>query len=121
MLQATGASVVLGMRPVSPNSIFVGPIAADGRMSAIVDRVRDWQSAGSPPLPPEYTMNGALYLFRWDFFKEHRRLYHDGSVTRGYKMDPHYSVEIDDPIELHLAEFLVEHGHVNMAYWEPTK
>jgi CMP-N,N'-diacetyllegionaminic acid synthase len=117
LMQSTGASVVLGMKPVSPNRIFVGPIEPDGRIAAIVDRVRNWEAGGYAPLPSEYTMNGALYLFRWDFFKTHRRIYHDGSVTYGYTMDPHYSVEIDDPIELHLAEFLVDRGHVDMTYW----
>ncbi len=117
LMQATGASVVVGMKPVSPNRIFVGPIEPDGRISQIVDRVRDWETGGYTPLQPEYTMNGALYLFRWDFFKEHRRIYHDGSVTYGYKMDPHYSIEIDDPIELSLAEFFVDRGHVDMTYW----
>jgi CMP-N,N'-diacetyllegionaminic acid synthase len=117
LMESTGASVVLGMKPVSPNRMFVGPVASDGRMSEIVERVRDWETGGCAPLPPEYTMNGALYLFRWDFFKEHRRLYYDGRATLGYQMDPHYSIEIDDPIELHLAEFFVARGIVDLAYW----
>jgi CMP-N,N'-diacetyllegionaminic acid synthase len=118
LMQSTGASVVLGMKPVSPNRIFVGPIEPDGRISQIVDRVRDWETGGYSRLGLEYTMNGALYLFRWDFFRSHRRIYHDGAVTYGYKMEPHYSIEIDDPIELHLAEFLVERGHVDMTHWK---
>lgn len=117
LMHATGASVVLGMKAVSPNRLFVGPIETDGRMAAIVDRVRDWETGGYAALPTDYTMNGALYLFRWDYFKEHRRIYHDGTVTYGYKMDPHYSIEIDDAIELHLAEFLVDRGHVDMTPW----
>lgn len=118
LMQSTGASVVLGMKPVSPNRIFVGPIEPDGRISQIVDRVRDWQIGGYPALTPEYTMNGSLYLFRWDFFRAHRRIYQDGSATFGYKMDPHYSIEIDDPIELHLAQFLVDRGHIDLNNWK---
>lgn len=118
LMNATGAGVVLGMKPVSPHSMFLGPLDENGRLTEVVERVRRWESAACPPLPQEYTMNGALYLFTWDFFKTHRRIYADGSVTYGYVMDPHYSIEIDHPIELHLAQFVVDQGYVDMAHWQ---
>jgi len=117
LMAATNASVVLGMKPVSPNQLFVGPMQPDGRMPEIVDRVREWQNSGYLPLPQDYTMNGALYLMRWDFFKTHRRIYYDGAVTYGFKMDPHYTIEIDYPVDLHLAEFFVDRGYVDMTNW----
>jgi N-acylneuraminate cytidylyltransferase/CMP-N,N'-diacetyllegionaminic acid synthase len=117
MMESTGAGVVLGMRQVSPNSLFVGSMDELGRLGNIVDRVRAWEAGGCPTLRQEYTMNAALYLLRWDFFKSHRRIYCDGDATLGYPMDPHYSIEIDDPMDLHLAEFMVERGHVDMTHW----
>ena len=117
LMKERQASVVLGVRPANPASLFVGPLDECGRLIGVVDRVRDWQSRGSPALPQEYTMNAALYLIRWDFFKRYGRIYYNGSETYGYPMDPHYSIEIDDPIDLHVAEFMVERGYVEIAHW----
>ena len=68
-------------------------------------------------MSPEYTMNAALYLFKWSLFKEHKSVYVDRDKTYGYVMDRYHSVEIDEPIDLHWAEFLVDKGYVDMSYW----
>jgi N-acylneuraminate cytidylyltransferase/CMP-N,N'-diacetyllegionaminic acid synthase len=111
------ANAVVGMRPVEVHSVFVGPLDEEGRLSAIIDKMRAWQTARRQDLPSEYTMNAALYLFRWDYFKEHRSIYHDRESTYGYVMEPHYSIEIDTLFDLHRAEFMVERGYVDMSHW----
>ena len=63
-------------------------------------------------------MNGALYLFGWDFFKAHRNIYHDENGTYGYVMPDEYSLEIDEMKDLAFAEFLVEKKHVDLSIWE---
>jgi CMP-N,N'-diacetyllegionaminic acid synthase len=117
MMEARRANVVVGVRPVEVSSVFVGPLDREGRLSAIVDKIEARQKLRRQDVAQEVTMNGALYLFRWDFFKERRSLYCDRENTYGYMMDPHYSVEIDSPVDLAWAEFLVEKGHVDMAHW----
>jgi CMP-N,N'-diacetyllegionaminic acid synthase len=117
LMMASGATVVLGMKPV-PNRLFTGPVAADGSLPEIVSKVQAWEDAGRPSLHQEFTMNGALYLVNWQFFREHRRIYHNSAVTRGYVMDPHYSIEIDEPMDLRLAEFFVASGAVDLSYWQ---
>ena len=117
MMTRVGADVVVGVRPVSINSIFIGPLDHEGRITSIIEKMKPWQESGSPRLPEEYTMNGALYLFRWDYFKQHKSIYHDGNTTYGYVMDPCYSIEIDTPADLLQAEFMVERGYVDMSHW----
>ena len=118
MMISRGASVVLGMRTVEINSVFVGPIDDLGRIGSIINKISDWESARRQDLPQEYTMNAALYLFKWDHFKEHKSLYRDRERTYGYLMEPHYSVEIDNMNDLHWAEYLVEKGYVDLSYWK---
>jgi len=117
MMVAQRANVVVGVRPVEVNSAFVGPLDERGRISSIVEKMRALRTARRQDVPQEYTMNAALYLMRWDYFKERRNIYSDPDTTYGYIMPPEYSVEIDTPADLHRAEFLIEHGYVDMAHW----
>ena len=111
------ANVVVGMRETEINSVFVGPMDGEGRITQIIDQMKGNQKARRQDLPQEYTMNGALYLFKWDFFKKHQNIYHDRSKAFGYVMDRHYSIEIDQLFDLHWIEFLVNNGYVDMSNW----
>lgn len=112
------ANVVVGMRATEVNSVFVGPLDEQGRITQIIDQMESLKSLRRQSLPSEYTMNGALYLFKWDFFKEHNSIYSDREKSFGYIMDRYYSVEIDNLIDLHWAEFLIENGYVDLSHWQ---
>jgi len=110
------ANAVIGMREMEVNSVFVGELDERGRMTTIVDQMQH-RHLRRQELKPEYTMNAALYLFKWDLFKEHHSVYADRENTYGYVMDRYHSVEIDEPIDFHWAEFLVDKGYVDMSDW----
>jgi CMP-N-acetylneuraminic acid synthetase len=116
LMRARAANLVVGVRPAM-NSMYVGPLEADGRMSAVIDKMNAWRDAGRPALAPEYTMNAALYLFRWDYFRQSGTIW-DRQRTYAHVMDPHYSIEIGEPIDLCQAEFLIERGYIDMAHWQ---
>lgn len=118
MMLARDAEVVVSVRPVEVSSVFVGPLDEEGRIASIVEKMQALRSARRQDLPQEYTMNAALYLFRWGYFKEHRNIYFSGEKAYGYVMPSEYSVEIDTPADLARAEFLVEKGYVDLAYWK---
>jgi len=119
MMMRHDANAVVGMRPTEVSSTVVGPLDADGRITAIVDKMHAARAlTGSrQSLGREYTMNGALYLFRWDYFKRHQWIYQDRAGVFGYAMDPLHSIEIDEPIDLMWAEYLVAQGHVPLGPW----
>lgn len=110
------ASAVIGMREMEINSVFVGELDEQGRMTQVIDQMQQ-RYLRRQDTKPEYTMNGALYLFKWDLFKEHHTMYVDRENTYGYVMDRYHSIEIDEPIDLQWAEFLVEKGYIDMFYW----
>ena len=101
-------------------SDVVGTLDADGRLSSIVDKLHAGRAqAGQRQLrAPEYTMNGALYLFRWDYFKRHGWIYQDREGVYGYAMDRFHSVEIDEPADLAWAEFLAANGYISLSEWQ---
>ena len=112
------ANVVVGMRETEINSTFVGPMDPHGRITPIIDQIKARHHLRRQDLEPEYTMNGGLYLFKWDYFKKNKAIYHDREGTYGYVMDRLYSIEIDEIIDLHWVEFLVDHGYVDKSYWK---
>ena len=111
------ANAVVGVRPVETSSTVVGPLGPRGELAAIVEKMHAAraQTGQRQTLGREYTMNGALYLFRWDYFRRHEWIYHDN--VYGHEMDPLHSVEIDEPLQLAWAEFLVGNGHISMEHW----
>ena len=118
MMEAKKANVVVGVRPVEVNSTFVGPLDDQGRLASIIEKMKSHSTSRRQDLPQEYTMNAALYLIRWEFFKRQRGIYVDGETTYGYVMPPEYSVEIDTPADLQRAEFYVDRGYVDLAHWK---
>jgi N-acylneuraminate cytidylyltransferase/CMP-N,N'-diacetyllegionaminic acid synthase len=112
-----GANVVVGLRDVATSSVFQGPMTEDGRIPAIVDKLLGRGSVRRQDVDHEYTMNGAFYLLRWDFFRRTRRRYCDRDGTYGVVMPREYSVEIDEPLDYHFARFLVEQKHIDLSFW----
>lgn len=111
------ANVVVGMREVTINSIFQGSMDKEARIGDIIDRMANRRKLRRQDVPQEYTMNGAFYLLKWDFFKEHRQRYCDRDNTYGLVMKPEYSLEIDEMMDCEYARFLVERGYVDISYW----
>lgn len=119
LYQERDAALVVGMRAVEPNPIFCAPLPPDGSIGEIVARINQRTKLRRQDLDSYYTMNGAFYLFSWDAFKATGRIYQDEQRSYGIAMDEFHSVEIDNPIDLAMAEFLVEKGYVDMADFAP--
>jgi CMP-N,N'-diacetyllegionaminic acid synthase len=121
MMMAKDANVVVGVRPVEVNSVFVGPLDAESRMAVVVEKMNALRSMRRQDVAQEYTMNAAFYLVKWDFLKRERRIYVDPQTTYGYPMPAEYSVEIDTAEDLAWAEFLVERNIVDVSQWRATQ
>jgi N-acylneuraminate cytidylyltransferase/CMP-N,N'-diacetyllegionaminic acid synthase len=118
IMQENDASLVVGMRETRVPTTEVGPMDQQGRITQIVDQVNSAGDTRRQALSKEYTMNGGLYLFKWDVFKEHGKIYADREKSFGHLMDPIHSVEIDEMIDLDWAEFLVEKARLDISGWQ---
>ncbi|MEW5726363.1 MAG: acylneuraminate cytidylyltransferase family protein [Pseudomonadota bacterium] len=114
---ARAASLVVGMREAEVNPLFVGPVTSDGSISAIVDNILSLRSTRRQAVGRAWTMNGALYLFGWEEFKQTGRIYSDPARSFGLEMDRYHSVEIEGPADLSYAEWVVENEKIDLADW----
>lgn len=112
------ASLVVGMREVTPHSSFVGPLRADGRADQIVQKFAGRTATRRQDMEREYTMNGALYLIDWRAMRSSRRIYGEPSTVYGLVMDAHHSLEIDTPTDLAYARFLAANGLLDLSPWQ---
>jgi CMP-N-acetylneuraminic acid synthetase len=111
------ANVVVGMRETEVSSVFVGPMDERGRITEIVDKIRCLADLRRQGQRKESTMNGALYLMRWSHFASVGSRYTDRERTYGYPMDRFHSIEIDEPVDLEWARYLVSSGLVDVSEW----
>lgn len=118
MMRDTNADAVVGMRRMEVSSTFVGTMDEAGRISSIVSQMKRDAGRLRQEMRPEFTMNGALYLFGWDYFAKHRNIYENAQGTYGYVMPDELSVEIDEMRDLAYAQFLVEQGYVDISIWK---
>jgi len=111
------ANLVVGMREMEVSSCFTGPISANGSISDIVLKIQGLASVRRQDIAQDYTMNGAFYLMRWDWYRKTGARYSDPANSYGVVMDRIHSIEIDSPMDLAFAEFLVQRGDLDMSPW----
>jgi len=117
IMKEKNANLVVGVREVTIASIFLGPMDSEGRITSIIDKMASLEGLRRQDVPQEVTMNGALYLINWEYFKKYRHRYKDRLNSYGLVMPWEYSIEIDEPMDLTYAEFLVEKGYIDLSYW----
>lgn len=112
------AELVVGVKEVEVNSIFVGPIGADGSIAGIVHKILG--ASGKlrrQDLPVEVTMNGALYLIGWQALKATRRIYSNPDRTFGLVMPRAQSVEIENAADFAFAQYAFDNNLIDSAAW----
>lgn len=120
LMEEQSADLVVGMCPHKLHPAFIGPMNKEGDIGSIVEQFASSERRDRQYFVPQFTMNGAFYLARWDYFMQHRRLYRAEGRNYGVVMSPYDSIEIDEPIDLDWAKFLVESGKVDVSYWKQS-
>jgi CMP-N,N'-diacetyllegionaminic acid synthase len=114
---ARKASLVVGMRETEVSSIFMGPLASDGSIGVIVEKMLATPALRRQDQAPEVTMNGALYLIGWEAMRKHRKVYADPAASYGVLMDRLHSIEIETAADLAYASYVIDHGMLDMSPW----
>lgn len=114
MMARLDADLVVGMKETHPHTAFIGEIPADGSIAPIIESMRRrGRHLRRQDLRQEWTMNGALYLFRTDMFLKGDDIY-GGPRSFGLMMDAAHSIEIDNPADLAFAQYVVDKGYVKL-------
>lgn len=109
MYDQRAADLVVGMKSVAPASVFVGVRTPDNNINHITSR--GIGNTRRQDTLPEWTMNGALYLFKTESFRKTGSIY-GGALNFGLMMSPWHSIEIDTPHDLNMAWYAFEKGFV---------
>ncbi len=116
MLQEKDALSVIGMRQVEPHPVWMAELGPDGQMDKHYEQMAWAAEKRRQDFPKVYTMNGALYLMRWDHLLRTRERYTARSF--GLVMPHEYSIEIDNQHDLRFAQFVVDAGYVDVSFWK---
>lgn len=115
VLETRKPDTLLGMKAVDVNSCFIHELDEQGGLSLFDTAIQNMKSVRRQDQKPQYTMNGCLYIAKWDYFIKNRSFHSQNSVP--YIMDEIHSVEIDSMLNLAFAEFLVQAGMINIDDW----
>ncbi len=117
IMMEKNASLVVSMRDVDNPAPFVGPIESDGKISKIISQLKGLTNVNRQVLPHAYTLNGVVYLFKWDSFRHRPTFYGDVENSYGFETDPLMNIEIDSQLNLEWARFLAEKGLIDLTPW----
>ena len=121
LFESQNADLVVGMRAVEPPTTFIGEPTADNSIAPIVHKMNAAAGLRRQDQKPEWTMNGALYLFGWAAFKASGKIYGAPEKCFGMMMDRWHSIEIETAADLAFAEFAVTQGHLDTSPWKLVK
>lgn len=110
------ALTVLGVKETEVNSAYIAPLDSDNNMKNHYEKIKKINKFRRQDFVKEYTMNGAIYIAKWDYFKKSKSFF--SNETYGYIMPKNYSVEIDEIEDLHYANFLVKNNLIDLNYWK---
>lgn len=119
LFAAREAELVVGVKEIEVNSIFVGPIGPDGSIREIVGKMLGARGGlRRQDLPVEVTMNGALYLIGWEALKRTGKIYANPERTFGLLMPRAQSVEIENMHDFSFAEHVFANKLIDTTPWQ---
>lgn len=113
------ADTLLGMEEVGVTRNFIHQLDDKGGLSLFYDEIKHLASVRRQEQNPEYTMNGCMYIAKWDYFKAHKLFHAPNSVP--YIMPNEKSIEIDSMIDYEFACFLVDKGLIDVSCWKDDR
>lgn len=96
--------------------IHMGELGINGDFSHVSSRLALLPTGNRQQHKPHYIMNGCVYLFGWDYFKEEGGIFSKDGKTIGFEMPFEYSIEIDETSELEIANFYVNSEMVDLDF-----
>ncbi len=118
LMQREKAKMVVAMVEHKIHRVFIGEMDDRGGIGTIVRQMDSLRRLDRQAQRKNYTMSGGFYLMDWTHFRQAKRRYVDADGSYGVATDPYRSIELDEPIDLAWAQFLIDHGHIDLAPWK---
>lgn len=115
LIEESGADTLLGMKEAEITTNFIHSLDEKGGLSNFYYVVKDLKSIRRQDQKKEYTMNGCMYIARWDYFIKNKLFHSENSIP--YIMPTEASVEIDTMLDYELANIIIEKGLIDIDLW----
>lgn len=115
LLEKTWADTLLGMKEVEVSTRFIHTLDENGGLSEFYRAIKDQTSVRRQDQKKEYTMNGCMYIAKWDYFMKNKLFHSEKSIP--YIMPEEKSIEIDTMLNYEMACNLVEKGMIDVSLW----
>ena len=106
MLEAKNANAIVSVTEPEHSPFWCAELPPDGNMRIYHEKLE--YITRRQDLPPQYILNGAIYLARVEYLMNARSIYENGCYA--YHMPQERSVDIDTREDLELCEFLLARG-----------
>lgn len=116
LIYEKNADTLLGMKEVDVTRNFIHSLDDKGGLSAFYYAIKDLKSIRRQDQRKEYTMNGCMYIAKWDYFM-HTKLFHSVNSIP-YIMPEESSIEIDSMLDYETACHIVDRGLIDLSLWE---
>lgn len=116
LMQDTDADTLLGMKEADVTTAFIHPLDKDGKLSEFYYAIKDLKSIRRQDQAKEYTMNGCMYIAKWDYFMKNKLFHSENSMP--YIMSEESSIEIDTMLNYELACRIVDKGLIDLSLWK---
>ncbi len=115
LIEKSGADTLLAMKEAEVSTRFIHSLDENGGLSEFYYAVKDQASVRRQDQKKEYTMNGCMYIAKWDYFMANKLFHSENSVP--YVMPEEKSIEIDTMFDYEIACSMVEKGMVDVSLW----
>ena len=102
------ASAIVATRESRPNRIFIQK--EDEYLCEISDNLKLYKKLGRQAFEKEITPSGGFYISKWDDFLKNKTFYTEDTLS--YLVDDISGLEIDEPIDWQIAEFIINSTYV---------
>lgn len=116
LIEERNADTLLGMKEVEVSRVFIHTLDENGGLSHFYQAIQQLKNVRRQDQEKEYTMNGCMYMARWDYFETHQSFHSENSVP--YMMPDEVSIEIDSMYNYKVACIMAEHAMIDLSLWE---
>lgn len=110
------ADTLLGMKEVEVATTFIHSLDDKGGLSHFYYAIKDLKSIRRQDQKKEYTMNGCMYIAKWNYFIQNKLFHSENSVP--YIMPEEKSIEIDTMLDYEVACKIIEKKLVDIKLWK---
>lgn len=115
LIEEKDADTLLGMKEADISTTFIHSLDKDGKLSQFYYAIKELKSIRRQDQKKEYTMNGCMYIAKWEYFMKNRLFHSENSIP--YIMSEESSIEIDTMLNYEVACNIAEKGLIDIGLW----